>query len=581
MQPKALHRQTQKQIRRTLQWIISNPYSAEKQAYPDLEEIRANLLEHRGLLAEADINAFLHPSDPAAFSTSDVGIDVFALQLTIDRIALAIQRKESIIVYADYDADGITAGTIMWETLHTLGANVMPYIPHRVEEGYGLSKKGIDAIVQQYKPSLIVTVDHGITAAEKVEYAKSLGIDVIVTDHHTKGETIPDCIVVHTTQLCGAGVSWFVSKELFLACKKENSNEKEHIALAAIGTIADLVPLIGPNRSIATYGLAAINKTKRIGLLALIQESGLTPGELALYNISHGIAPRLNASGRIEHAMDALRLLCTHKDDKAMILARKIALINKDRQQLTIDSAAHAIEKIRSEEKESGIKKLLFIADTTYNQGVIGLIAGKLVEEFYRPSVVLAKGETISKASARSVAGFNIVEAIRKQSDVLIDVGGHPMAAGFTIETKNLNVLQHRLEELAQLELTDAQLVKTLRIEEEILLSQVNTELWAMLQEFQPFGFGNYEPVFVSRNVIIESVRLIGKEQNHLKLNLKSAPHDAPVSVSAVAFNLGGLYSQLQSGNPIDIAYTIDSNTWNGKTTLQLKIRDIQVRLIE
>ena len=308
----------------------------------------------------------------------------------------------------------------MWETIHAMGGNVMPYIPHRQEEGYGLSIKGIDSVREQYDPSLIITVDHGITAYKFIEYATLLGIDVVVTDHHVKPDKLPDCTIVHTTNLCGAGVAWFVAKEL----------GKPDLALAAIGTIADLVSLTGVNRSIVKFGLQEINKTKRVGLLALMQDAGVTPGELSTYDISHVLAPRLNAMGRLVHAMDALRLLCTHKEDKAIILARTLGLTNKERQQLTTDTTSHAFKGLTSRLQGETLQKLLFISHETYNPGVIGLVAGKLVEEYYRPAVVISHGEEVSKGSARSIRGFNIVEAIKRCSDLLIDVGGHPMAAG-------------------------------------------------------------------------------------------------------------------------------------------------------
>lgn len=573
---------------KTLRWVSTDGADIT-QWTETLDDIRTNLLIHRGLQNAHQVEVFLHPPDPTQFTASDVGIDGTALDEALTRIRTAIESSESIVVYADYDADGITAGTIMWETLHDLGAQVMPYIPHRVEEGYGLSQKGIDSIIGLYKPTLIVTVDHGITGAEKVAYAQSLGIDVIITDHHTKGATLPECTIVHTPELCGAGVSWFVSKELRRIYKRHihtrgntDSQNKEHMALAAIGTVADLVPLIGPNRSIVKYGLSALNETSRVGLLALIQEAGLSPGELAVYNISHGLAPRLNAMGRLEHAMDAMRLLCTSQEDRAMLLARKIALTNKDRQQLTVDSALHAKDIVNGR-MGAGLPKLLFVADDSYNQGIIGLIAGKLVEEFYRPSIVIAKGELISKASARSISGFNIVEAIRSQSDILIDVGGHPMAAGFTVETKNLAALQTRLEVLAEKQINSGMMEKKLRVESEIPLSMATTALWELLQDFQPFGFGNFEPIFVSRDVRVLQVRSIGKENKHLKLRLGSAgtPLTQSQALDAVAFNLGSMAAALQPDTMIDIAYTIDMNAWNGKTTLQLKIKDIHVHLID
>lgn len=537
-----------------------------KKPITSVSDLRIQLLSNRGLLSAEDQNTFFHPKHPIDFTASDVGLDAKILQRALNRIIGAIESKESIVVYADYDADGITAGTIMWETIHALGGKVMPYIPHRVDEGYGLSVKGIDTVKELYDPSLIITVDHGITGAEKIEYAKSLGIEVIVTDHHTKGDTTPDCIVVHTTSLCGAGVSWFVAKELAKS-SPDVIDMKELIGVAAIGTIADLVPLVGCNRSVVKYGLSELNKTSRVGLLALIDDAGMTRGGVGIFEISHGLAPRLNAMGRLEHAMDALRLLCTKQADKAMLLARKLGLTNKDRQLLTSDLSAYAKEVIKTRVENGSTAKLLFLAEESYNQGVIGLIAGKLVEEYYRPAIVIAKGELISKASARSIAGFNIVETIRSCSELLIDVGGHPMAAGFTVETKNLDALQVKLEHIAFDLLNEDMFTRKLVLDAEIPFQLIDTNLWHMLQEFAPFGFGNFEPVFSTNDIILDDIRLIGKDKKHLKMRVQD--------IDCVAFNFGSIYGQLKSGMHCDIAYSVDMNEWNGNRKLQLKIKDI------
>jgi len=517
------------------------------------------LLENRGVATKKEKNVFLNPPDPANLTSKDVGIDKVSVTKAIKRIQNAIKDKESIVVYADYDADGITAGAIMWEALHSLGGSVMPYIPHRVEEGYGLSIKGIDAVREQYDPTLIITVDHGITAWEKVTYAKKKGIDVIITDHHVKPKKLPDCTTIHTTKLSGAGVSWFLAKEL---------TSFSPLELVALGTIADMVPLVGPNRSIVKYGLAAINNTNRVGLEALMTDAGLTKGALDAYCVSHMLAPRLNAAGRIEHAMDALRLICTKQEVKARLLAEKLGLTNRQRQQLTEEMVLHARELLPKSPKL--LRKLIFISHESYNPGVIGLVAGKLVEEYYRPAIVVSKGEVFSKASARSINGFNIVEAIRSCSDILVDVGGHPMAAGFTVETKNLTVLRERLEKLAEDELNEEKLTRTLKIDTEIPLDLVTPELYKQLQQLQPFGFGNPESVFASRSVKVYDVRLVGADGKHLKLRLSS--------IDAIAFNMGNLYSQLQNQATVDLAYTIDMNTWNGTSRLQLKVKDIHIQ---
>lgn len=537
------------------------------------EDIIPILLLNRGLGTKKDIENFLHPLEPSMLAAKDVGIDSSSLKKAITRITKAIKNKESVVVYADYDADGITAGAIMWETLHTLGAQVMPYIPHRVEEGYGLSTKGIDAVRAQYDPSLIITVDHGITAKDKVAYCKSLGIDVIVTDHHVKPDALPDCTIVHTTNLCGAGVSWFTAKELMKSFSAGSESTDELLALASIGTIADLVSLTGANRSIVKLGLQQLNKTKRVGLVALMRDAGLIGGELTTYDVSHVLAPRLNAMGRLVHAMDALRLICTRQADKAALLATQLGLTNKERQKLTIDTSLHA-KKIVDERAKETLPKLLFVAHETYNPGVIGLVAGKLVEEYYRPAIVVALGPEVSKASARSITGFNIVEAIRSCKDILIDVGGHPMAAGFTVETKNIDLLKSRMEAFAAKNLKDELLTRELRIDMELPLTEVTAKLWNELRNFEPFGFGSPEPVFATRGVTVLDARLVGAEGKHLKLGVRS--QGIGNRIDAIAFGFGQLYGKIKPDKPINIAYTIDINVWNGNKKLQLKVKDIQ-----
>lgn len=549
-------------------WQISKQFVTDGSKLT-AELIIEDILRDRGINTPAEREAFFVPTEPGSLRAKDVGIDPKALAKAIARIQKAIKNKESVVVYADYDADGITAGAIMWETLWHMGARVMPYIPHRVDEGYGLSEKGIDAVRSQYDPTLIITVDHGITAREQVKYAKKLGIEVIITDHHVKPEKIPDCQIVHTTLLSGSGVSWFVSKELLATSGNDaGQHERELTALAAVGTIADLLPLTGINRSIVKFGLGVLRKTNRIGFNALIAEAGITKDAIDTYAVSHMLAPRLNAMGRLEHALDALRLLCTKDHIKAGLLAQKLGTTNKERQQLTIDTVTHAKELV-----PKTLKNIIVISHESYNPGVIGLVAGRLVEEYWRPSIVLAIADDFAKASARSIPGFNIVEAIRSCSDLLVDVGGHPMAAGFTVIAKNIPALTSRLEALAEKEIDKEMLKRVLKIDAEIPFAMATESLWQKIQKLEPFGFGNYEPVFASIGVTVSDVRMIGATRKHLKLKVHS-PGSARV-VDAVAFNMADLYGSLQGSDPVNIAYTIDMNEWNGRRNLQLKIKDI------
>ena len=275
--------------------------------------------------------------------------------------------------------------------------------------------------------------------------------------------------------------------------------------------------------------------------------------------------------GRLVHAMDALRLLCTGQADKAALLARQLGLTNKERQQLTTDTSLHAKGMVAA--RKDPLPKLLFVAHDTYNPGVIGLVAGKLVEEYYRPAIVVAQGPELSKASARSIAGFNIVEAIKTCSDILVDVGGHPMAAGFTVETAKLDLLKSRMESYAEKHVSDAMLTRELRIDMELPLSAVTGELWQSLRRFEPFGFGSPEPVFATRGVHVRDARLVGADGKHMKLRITS--DGLRGTIDAIAFGLGGIYGKMKPEKPVDMAYTVDMNVWNGNKTLQIKVKDI------
>ena len=493
-----------------------------------------------------------------------VGIDKQQLKKAVARIRLAIKNKEEIAVFGDYDVDGICGTAILWETLNSLGAKIMPYIPHRVEEGYGLSEKGIDNLKLTIKNCrLIITVDNGIVANTAVDYALSQGMDVIITDHHVVSKNKPKALaIVHTTKLCGTGVAWMLSREF-----KEN---KTHLELVALATVADLVPLTGANRTLLKFGLEELSKTKRIGLLELFKEASLAKEKIGTYEIGHIVAPRLNAMGRLEYAMDSLRLICTNNQKRAEDLARLLGETNRERQDLTLQMVMHAMGKIKNQ--KSKIKNLLFVVHESYDQGVIGLVAGKLVEEFYRPAIVISKGEKFSKASARSISGFNMIEFIRSVSEFLVDAGGHPMAAGFTVETAKLPRLQKALEERAGALLNADLLTRSLRVDCEIPLSLIDNDLNNAIEKLSPFGMKNPEPTFLTKNVLIEDMRLVGNEGKHLKFTFSDLKSGA--RFGAIAFGMGEMFSKIKVGDKLNIVYVIDENEWNEEKRLQLKIRD-------
>ena len=540
------------------------------------------LLENRGIKTGKEIKEFLNPklSDVTAPS---VGIDKKQLKKTVERINKAILRKEQVVIFGDYDVDGVCGTAILWETLNDLGVKVLPYIPHRIDEGYGLSIRGIENLKSQIpNPKLIITVDNGIVANDAVGFANENGIDIIITDHHVPSQKLPQSYsIVHTTKICGTGVAWLLSQEILnfkseILNKFQTTNYKSqtngHLGLIALATIADLVPLKGANRTLVKFGIEELRKTKRIGLLAIIKEAGIDKEIINTFEIGHIIAPRLNAMGRLEYAMDSLRLLCTKDATRAENLAHKLGSTNRRRQEMTIESFEHA--KSRIQNSEFRIQNLIFLADESYQQGVVGLIAGRLVEEFYRPAIVVSKGEKLSRASARSVSGFNIIEFIRSASDFLVDAGGHPMAAGFTVETAKLSLVQERLEKLAEEILNTDMLTQNIRIDCEVGFSLIDSSLYDEIQNLAPFGMGNAQPTFVSRKIIIEDIRLVGIDGKHLKLRLSQL--NSPIQFDAIGFGMGEMSQKIRIGDRIDLIYQIEQNEWNGNSKLQLKIKDFK-----
>jgi single-stranded-DNA-specific exonuclease len=528
------------------------------------------LLKNRGIESKEDIEKFLHPQ-LSEVTTQAVKIDDQGLKKALVRIKKAIENKEKIIVFGDYDVDGICGTAILWETLNAMGANVLPYIPSRFEEGYGLSEKGIENLLTKDGGcSLIITVDNGIVANDAVDFANKNKIDVIITDHHVPTTKLPNALaIVHTTLLCGTSVAYLLSQEI---SKTQNANYKildTHLELVVLATIADLVPLTGANRILVYYGLQQLRQTKRVGLLALFNKSGIIKEEIGTYEIGHVIAPRLNAMGRLASAMDSLRLICTSDKKRAEDFAQLLNETNLERQQFTKDALNHAKNIIQKD----GLKSLIFIADESYQQGIVGLVAGRMVEEFYLPSIIISKGKTHSKASARSIKGFNIVEFLRSASDLLVDIGGHPMAAGFTIETDKIELLEKRLYESAQKLLTKETLERILRIDCELDASLINQETYSLIQSLAPFGMANPEPTFLTKDFIIADIRSVGKEGKHLKMRFRTK--DSGVMINGIAFGIGE-GSKLKIGDKVDVVYTLSNNSWGNRQNIELKIKDIK-----
>lgn len=547
-------------------WKIKGKLDKEN---PSREEIIDVLLENRGLKTKKQKNEFLFPKDPVKISLSEVSLAKKEVDKAIKRLKKAKKKKEKVVVYGDYDADGICATAILWETLYSVGIDTLPYVPERFTEGYGLNEDSLEVLKEENPDlSLVITVDNGITAHSAAKKAKKLGIDLIIADHHQKDKKTPEALsVLHTTKLGGAGISWIFTREI----RKEfgRKNLKKRLDLAAMGTISDLIPLLGVNRSIVKYGLEELNKTKRPGLNALFKEASVKKGVIGTYIVGFIITPRLNAMGRLGHAIDSLRLLCTTSEERAKSLARKLGRANRERQQVVDEVVLHARSVVSSKEWPG----VITISHSSYHEGVIGLAASRLVEEFYRPAIVISEGKEESKASARSIPGFNIIKAIREFDDMLLSEGGHPMAAGFSIETRLVPDFVRKIGELSSNLLTGDVVQRVLKVDMGIEFDTIDESFYDSLQKFEPTGIGNPMPSFVTKDATVVGVRAVGKGNDHLKLRV--VKND--IYFNAIAFNLGGLSQVLKPGSKIDISYSVNENVWGGKKSIELKIKDIKI----
>jgi len=550
------------------------------------DEIIDFLLKNRGI---DDKENFLNPKHPEKISFGNFFSQDDFIKV-IKKLREIKEKNEMIVVYTDYDADGITGGAILWETLHLLGFKVMPYVPHRQLEGYGFSKKGIDKVKELYCPSLIISVDHGITAAEQISYAKSLGIPIIVTDHHLKSEKKPkDALAIfHTERLSGAGVAYFFAKEIFttfqpmaetrsitrLIASLQNNFSYDYLALASIGAIADLVPLIDYSRSLVKNGLSIFSKVRRAGIRQILKEAGIENRKITPYEIGFIIAPRINALGRLEHAIDALRLLCTKKEDRAQMLAAKMGEKNRERQNLLEEAVEEAREKLKVQ--SLGFKilpKIIVLFSDNWHEGIIGLIAAKIAEEFYRPTIILTKSDSYYKASARSIPGFHITNFLRSFSHYLVDVGGHKQAAGFTIEAKNLNNLCAAVVKNVSQFLNEEDLERKIEVDLAIPLSKINLSLVKKIENLEPFGIANPQPLFYSEGKLIEA-KLFGKNNEHLKIYLKDG---SSLPLELVFFGEGEQFFKLSRGQKLGVVYTLEIDRWNKEEKVRGKGKLVRV----
>lgn len=518
----------------------------------------------------SDKEKFINPN-VSDLNVDNTSISKKEITKTINRIKRTIKNNEKIIILGDYDVDGICASAILWETIYSKYKNVFPYIPNRFTEGYGISKKTIDNLLKQHPDAkLIITVDNGIVANSPIKYAEEKNVDVIITDHHLAGDKLPEAYaIIHTTELCGAGVAWMLAQEIKKEIFKIKNYKKEHLELAALATVADLVPLTGFNRIIVKLGLKELQNTKRLGLIELMKLAKINKKDLGVYEIGYIIGPRLNASGRVEHAIESLRLICSNDKKYVQNVALLLENTNRLRQQMVIDSFQHAKLSLMTK----NINKIILISHESYSEGVIGLISSKLVEHFYKPAITISLKEKISKGSARSINGVNIVELLRSVSHALKEVGGHPMAAGFSLETERIEEFYLALNKEAE-KIPNKLFERELKVDMEIPLNLVSESLYEKIQKLSPFGMGNPEPVFLVKNAQVESFKRLGKDGAHLKVFFKKGKD----IIEGIGFGMGDL--ELENTKEIDAVFTIDINSWQDKKSLQLRLRDIKFKQI-
>lgn len=540
----------------------------------------ARLLTLRGITTYDEAKQFFRPDlnelyDP--FLMRD-------MEAASIRLAEAVRKNESVVVYGDYDVDGTTATAIVYSFLKEFGVKVDHYIPHRYKDGYGISEDGI-AFAIENKVDLIVSVDCGITAVEEAKYARAKGIDLIICDHHTAGDIIPDAVAVLDPKrpdcpypfdgLSGAGVGFKLVQATLTKLGLQQSVAYKYLDLVAISIASDIVPLIDENRILMREGLKLINASPRVGIKALLDHIKMEIGKISTTNIVFSLGPRINAAGRMGDASTALKLLIAATPEEGEYYAAELEAINQKRRKKDSQTMDKAVEMVG--EFDMDICSCMVLHDPDWHLGVIGIVASRLVDQYCRPAVMLSTVDGKIKGSARSIRGFNIYNALKECEDLLIQFGGHEFAAGLTMEEGNFEAFRTRFNEIVKLRLCDEDFRPELIIDAAVSLSDINDCFWKILNQFEPYGPNNLKPIFVSKGLrIIGHPMKVGKD--HLKLKLSQNVKDAPV-FDAIGFNLGRYYDDvLQSkAGDLQIAFTIDENTWHGKTTLQIQIRDIKV----
>ena len=536
----------------------------------NVSNLLATILSNKNISSENEIEKFLNP-------TRNDFYDPFLMpdmKIAVDRILEAMNKKEKIIIYGDYDVDGITSITVLKQFLEDRGIEVGQYIPNRLNEGYGLNKKAIEEIVKQ-KYTLMITVDCGISGVEEVEYANSLGIETIITDHHEQGEEIPNALAVVDAkrkdnkypfnQLAGVGVVFKLIQALGICLGLEEKEYLKYLDLVCVGTISDIVPLVDENRVIAKLGLKLVQVTKNIGLKTLLDTVGYK--KIDSITISFGVAPRINACGRMGFQNEALDLFLTKSEKEAKEISDRLNEYNRERQDTEKKIFSEALQKIEKSEKD---KPCIILGSENWHHGVIGIVASKVTDMYFKPSILICFEDGIGKGSGRSVPGFDLHEALSKCDKYVEKFGGHSMAIGITVTQDNFNKFKEEFEEYTKNSDID-KIVPIIYIDQEVTLKDINLKAAKELQLLEPFGEGNKMPLFLYKNLRIDSIRALS-EGKHLKLTLK----DDNYIIDAIGFNMGALADEYLIGDKIDVVGTLEINSFNNDEKIQINLKDVR-----
>ena len=540
-----------------------------------ISPVVTDILDHRGFREPEEAIEFLRPTLLNLFSP----FCFKDMKQTIERLSQALEQKEKVLIYGDYDVDGVTSTTLLYKVFIDLGFQAVAYIPHRQDEGYGLHSEAIERAAKA-NVGLLITVDCGITAVTEVKLAKTHNIDVIITDHHEPLEILPEAFAILNPKvensgypfrdLAGVGVAFKLAQALlnsFESPEVGTHSEIELLDLVALGTIADLVPLVGENRILVQIGLRQMEETRHLGLLALLEECGLkSDSPLKAGQIGFMVAPRINAAGRMDSARAGLELLLTEDQERASEMAHQLTLENQARQKIEKEILAEAITMLESEP----IPKVIVVSANHWHHGVIGIVASRLVERYYRPVYIIAEEGEGAKGSARGIPGYPVLEQLSTQAHLLTKFGGHRQAAGFSLMTEDIGRFRVGLNEQA-LAFEDNLFQEVLKIDREVSIEEVSADLLRQLEQMAPFGYGNPGPTLACRGIPVYSASVVGKERSHIKFRFGSQGKQ-----EGIAFRLGERMSELNGKISLDAAFSLDWNTFRGKEAVQLIIKDVQ-----